>query len=127
MILMSKLETINGSRRKSTGELARPRKSSSLNDAPSRKRSDETRKEVVFQVGAPSAAMVALAADFTDWDRAPIRMLKLGDGIWQTKVALPQGRHRYKFLVDGQWLEDPHCPERVPNPFGTNDGVVYVP
>jgi len=124
---MSKLETMNGSRRKSTGELAKPRKSSSLNEAQTRKRSDEKRKEVVFQVGAPSAATVALAADFTDWDRAPIRMLKLGDGIWQTKVELPQGRHRYKFLVDGQWLEDPHCQERVPNPFGTNDGVVYVP
>ena len=54
-------------------------------------------------------------------------MLKLGSGIWQTKVALPQGRHRYKFLVDGQWLEDPHCEERAPNPFGTNDGVIDVP
>jgi 1,4-alpha-glucan branching enzyme len=123
---MSKLE-LNGGRRKSMGELAKLRKSSSLNGAESRRRPGEKRKEVVFQVGAPSAATVALAADFTDWDRAPIRMLKLGDGIWQAKVALPQGRHRYKFLVDGQWLEDPHCPERVPNPFGTTDGVIYVP
>jgi 1,4-alpha-glucan branching enzyme len=124
---MSKPETINGPRRKSTSGPAKARESASLNGAQSQKRLDDKRKEVVFQVGAPSAAIVALAADFTDWDRAPIRMLKLGDGFWQTKVALPQGRHRYKFLVDGQWLEDPHCPERVPNPFGTNDGVINVP
>lgn len=84
-------------------------------------------KEVVFQVNAPSAAHVALAADFTNWDKAPLRMLSLGDGVWQLKVALPQGRHCYKFLVDGRWLEDPHSPERVPNAFGTTDGVIDVP
>jgi 1,4-alpha-glucan branching enzyme len=124
---MSKLETMNPPRRKSAGDLAKPRKSSSLNGAQSQKRLDVKRKEVVFQVGAPCAASVVLAADFTEWDKAPIKMLRLGDGIWQTKVALPQGRHRYKFLVDGEWLEDPHCTERVPNPFGTNDGVIDVP
>jgi len=84
-------------------------------------------KEVVFQVTAPSAGMVALAADFTNWDKEPLRMLSLGDGVWQLKVALPQGRHCYKFLVDGRWLEDPHSPERVSNPFGTTDGVIDVP
>ncbi len=125
---MSKLDF--GSRPKTMdGSAGHPEAStsSSLFETRPRKRSKNGVKEVVFQVGAPSAATVALAADFTGWDKAPIRMLKLGDGIWQTKVALPQGRHRYKFLVDGQWLEDPHCAEQVPNPFGTNDGVINVP
>jgi len=123
---MSKLE-LNGSRPGTMDEPAKRYKSSSLSGTQPGKRFKNGIKEVVFQVGAPSAASVALAADFTDWDKAPIRMLKLGSGIWQTKVALPQGRHRYKFLVDGQWLEDPHCAERVPNPFGTSDGVINVP
>jgi 1,4-alpha-glucan branching enzyme len=85
------------------------------------------RKEVVFQVEAPTAGIVALAAEFTNWEKAPIRMLRLGEGIWQAKVALPQGRHRYKFLVDGRWLEELSSPERIPNPFGTTDGVIDVP
>lgn len=117
------LKNTNKTGRKNGGGHSRKKRSTSP-------RSDSRlggRKEVVFQVGAPSAGMVALAADFTDWDKAPIKMLRLGDGVWQTKVALPQGRHRYKFLVDGRWLEDPHSPERVPNPFGTTDGVIDVP
>ncbi len=112
---------------KSSLTQARPAKS--RKSAPVSQEQSHTgkRKEVVFQVNAPAAGTVALAADFTDWDKAPLRMLSLGDGVWQLKVALPQGRHCYKFLVDGRWLEDPHSPERVPNAFGTTDGVIDVP
>lgn len=109
------------------GGSAKSRKTSLFPESRSQKSGEIIRREVVFQVGAPSAAHVSLAADFTDWEKAPIRMLSLGGGVWQIKVALPQGRHRYKFLVDGRWVEDPHSPQRVPNPFGTNDGVIDVP
>ncbi len=70
--------------------------------------------------------MVSLVADFTDWEKSPIRMLQAGHGVWQAKVELPRGRHRYKFLVDGHWLEDPRCAQPVPNPFGTLDAVIDV-
>jgi 1,4-alpha-glucan branching enzyme len=112
---------------KSRSTQGRPAKTRKSPVASSERPENGNRKEVVFQVTAPSAGTVALAADFTDWDKAPLRMLRLGDGVWQIKVALPKGRHSYKFLVDGRWLEDPHSPERIPNAFGTTDGVINVP
>ena len=33
-------------------------------------------------------------------------------------VAVPPGQHKYRFIVDGQWADDPKCDARKPNPFG---------
>ena len=82
--------------------------------------------EVAFRLAAPSAGAVAFAADFTDWDKAPIQMTKAGSGVWQVKVPLAPGTHRYKFLVDGKWQDDPACPQRIPNPFGSADALIEV-
>lgn len=80
-------------------------------------------REIVFQLKEPSAGEVLLAGCFTNWDEAPISMRRDGAGHWQTKVLLPPGRYHYKFLVDGNWQDDPHAKERTPNPFGTFDSV----
>ena len=36
------------------------------------------------------------------------------------------GGIRYRFLVDGQWRDDPKCTVRVPNPYGGQDAVRQV-
>lgn len=41
-------------------------------------------------------------------------------------VGLSPGTYRYRFLVDGEWRDDPECTLRVPNPFGTEDAVQAV-
>jgi 1,4-alpha-glucan branching enzyme len=84
------------------------------------------RLETQFRLDAPAAREVLLAADFTDWDKAPVKMVKGGGGIWHTKIGLTPGRHFYRFIVDGEWQDDPHCQWRVPNPFGTCDSIVEV-
>jgi chromosome partitioning protein len=67
-----------------------------------------------------------VAGEFTDWEKKAIDMTANKDGSWQASVALPPGRHRYRFLVDGQWQDDQNASERVPNPFGTCDCVIEV-
>jgi len=37
------------------------------------------------------------------------------------------GRYEYRFVVDGQWRDDPACTERVPNGFGSENCVLRVP
>ena len=69
---------------------------------------------------------VQLVGDFTDWQQKPINMQKGADGTWHTSVELPPGKHSYRFLVDGQWRDDPECTLRVPNPFGGEDSVREV-
>jgi len=33
------------------------------------------------------------------------------------------GKHTYRFIVDGNWCDDPECSLRVANPFGGEDMV----
>jgi hypothetical protein len=41
-------------------------------------------------------------------------------------VALPPGTHHYRFIVDGEWRDDPECTLRVANPYGTQDNVRQI-
>lgn len=83
-------------------------------------------KVQTFSYTAPAATSVQLVGDFTNWQRAPINLRKGGDSIWRTSVELEPGPHRYRFLVDGQWSDDPDCKLRVPNPFGSQDDIRQV-
>ena len=79
-----------------------------------------------FSFTAPGAISVQLVGDFTHWQEHPIQMRKGTDGIWRTAVELEPGPHHYRFLVDGQWRDDPECTLRVPNPYGSEDSVRQV-
>ncbi len=79
-----------------------------------------------FSFAAPAAMSVQLVGDFTRWHEKPITLHKAVDGIWRATVELPAGVHHYRFLVDGQWCDDPECTLRVPNPFGSEDMVRKV-
>ncbi len=77
-------------------------------------------------MAAPKAASVQLVGDFTHWDEEPINMQKGAEGVWSTTVELPPGSHTYRFLVDGQWQDDPQCARREPNPYGGQNAVCEV-
>ena len=84
------------------------------------------RREACFRINAPSARTVKIAGDFTEWDKTPLNLQSTGDGNWQLKMELPPGRYNYRFLVDGEWRDDPTNTEREPNPFGTYNSVLQV-
>ena len=79
-----------------------------------------------FSFTAPSAMSVQLVGDFTHWKEHPINLHKGQEGIWRTTIDLAPGTHRYRFLVDGQWRDDPECKTRVPNPYGSQDALLQV-
>lgn len=79
-----------------------------------------------FSITAPAARNVQLVGDFTHWQQHPVNMHPEGQGIWRTTVQLAPGEHHYRFLVDGQWYDDPECHLRVPNPYGGQDAVRKV-
>jgi len=84
------------------------------------------KRKITFKCFAPTAKSVAVAGDFTNWEAAPIALRKQPDGTWVKTVSLPPGKYQYRFIVDDQWQDDPQCPERVPNPFGTCNCVRVV-
>jgi len=80
-------------------------------------------KRQTFHYSAHDATSVLLVGDFTNWQEKPVPMHKQDGGPWTTTVELAPGTHHYRFIVDGQWQDDPDCTVRVPNPFGSQDMV----
>jgi len=82
---------------------------------------------VVFVTLYPRAQNVQIAGDFNNWQPGATPMEKLGDtGVWQTKINLPQGRYRYRLVVDGQWQQDPYNEHTEVNPFGDFNSVIEI-
>ena len=82
--------------------------------------------KATFQISAPTARTVYLAGDFTDWESGAIRLKKVRNGNWSTTVALPAGQHQYRFMIDGNWCDDPAAACRVTNPHGSENCVMEV-
>lgn len=89
-------------------------------------KADETKSAQEFFYSAPGANSVQLVGDFTRWQKDPINLVKQADGVWKTTVALAAGIYHYRFLVDGEWRDDPQCTLRIPNIFGSHNMVREV-
>lgn len=85
-----------------------------------------TKHEVEFSFAAPKAKKVCIAGNFNDWNMASMPMKKSAGGTWKIKLKLLPGKYEYKFIVDGMWVQDMSCSERVLNPFGTCNNVIGV-
>jgi len=88
------------------------------------KATDLRKVELLFQ--AEEANEVLVAGDFNGWDPTATPMKKHKGGYWKAKLRLRPGRYEYKFMVDGQWVNYVKGVERVPNPFGTDNMVLWV-
>jgi len=89
----------------------------------------KARKRVTFQLYAPEAGSVCVAGDFNNWDTCSAPLKKAaGDEAhtWQRIMYLEPGTYQYRFVVDGSWCDDPICPERLDNEFGTSNSVLRV-
>jgi 1,4-alpha-glucan branching enzyme len=72
------------------------------------------------------AGTVCVAGCFNEWSTTATPMTPLEPGCWSVELSLLPGRYEYLLVVDGQWQTDPCCPERVPNPYGTENCVLEV-
>jgi len=85
------------------------------------------KKKVAFQLHAPGAKVVQLVGEFTEWEVGAKRMTRKRNDkhTFTASVNLSPGVYEYKFIVDGEWWEDPNA-ERRWNCFGTTNSLVHV-
>jgi hypothetical protein len=88
----------------------------------------DSARVVQFVFIAPTARSVSLVGDFNSWemDATP---LSAGPnrGVWTVELRLPNGRHRYAFVVDDStWAADPAAPPAAGDDFGMPSSVVTV-
>jgi len=81
-----------------------------------------------FELHAPGADQVELLGTFNNWKMGDI-VLEGPDvsGHWTATVELPEGRHEYIFLVDGErWVADPRAATLRPDGFGHVNTVIQI-
>jgi chromosome partitioning protein len=86
-----------------------------------------TRQGVLFLQAAGLGQNLAIAGEFNGWNpkAAPMR-LNRDAGVFECVVKLPPGRHAYRLVVDGRWINDPHNPVTELNPFNEPNSIVTV-
>lgn len=83
-------------------------------------------REVEFKHESPNAKEVCVAGDFNAWSFNSLPLSKDEQGVWHIRVPLSPGRHEYRFIVDGDWQNDPHACGFTPNEFGSCNCVLEV-
>jgi len=87
-------------------------------------------REVVVRFRDTSASDVRIAGDFNGWvpDKG-VRSLIESDGpvrVWTKILQLPPGTYQYRYVVDGEWREDPENPEIISGSIGGRNSILVV-
>lgn len=87
-------------------------------------------REIVVEYRDPGAHDVRIAGDFNGWvpDRGVVSSTRQEDGarVWRKVLHLRPGTYAYRYVVDGEWREDPANPERVPTSAGAQNSLLVV-
>jgi len=87
-------------------------------------------REIVVRFRDAAATDVRIAGDFNGWvpDKG-VHSLIESEGrarVWTKILQLPPGTYEYRYIVDGEWREDPSNPEAVPSSVGGRNSVLVV-
>ena len=87
-------------------------------------------REVVVRFRDERASDVRIAGDFNGWvpDKG-VRSLIESEGptrVWTKILQLPPGTYQYRYVVDGEWREDPDNPEQVSSSAGGRNSILVV-
>ncbi len=90
----------------------------------------DAKREVVVRYRDPVATDVRIAGDFNNWvpDKG-VRSLIEADGqtrVWTKVLHLSPGTYRYRYVVDGEWREDPENPRSKNGEAGVRDSLLVV-
>jgi len=85
-----------------------------------------TPQGVVFVMRRSAAQRVQVYGNWNHWVNG-VDARELQPGVWRAIVPpLSRGRYVYKFLVDGQWVDDAGNPRRVPDGHGGFNSILAI-
>jgi 1,4-alpha-glucan branching enzyme len=84
------------------------------------------KKRITFQIHSQDAVAIYLCGSFNDWNPTVRPLKQYKDGKWKATISLEPGVYEYRFVIDGNWQNDPLCTERRGNEFGGENCVLRV-
>ncbi len=91
-----------------------------------KKAAKPVQKLTIFELEAPYAREVYVAGCFNNWDPLANPLQRQEAGIWRGTVSIEPGEHQYRFVVDGEWWDDPINALRRWNEYGTENCILIV-
>ncbi len=82
--------------------------------------------DITLSIKAPEAKEVYLAGEFNNWKLDENSRMEQNNGCWTKRLNLNQGKYRYRFVIDGNWVEDPANPLTQINTYGTLDSLLEI-
>ena len=87
-------------------------------------------REVLVRFADNQAGDVRIAGDFNGWvpDKGVRSVIEAenGDRVWTKILQLPPGTYQYRYVVDGEWREDPGNGATAASPTGRLNSVLVV-
>lgn len=85
--------------------------------------SNSSMSKSAFSLSLGTAKQVSICGSWDGWKRR-IPLVKSHDDF-TTIMNLPEGKHEFKFYVDGQWICDNSLP-KTDNSLGTENNVIMI-
>ncbi len=79
-----------------------------------------------FALKAPQAQSVYVTGSFNDWSLDESCRMRQDNGRWVAQLPLRPGVHKYQFIIDGRWCEDPANSRQERNSFGDINSLIEV-
>lgn len=87
----------------------------------------QVKEGFLFSYYAPGAKEIFLAGDFNGWKRRETTLVKGKDDVWRTVLKLkPNRSYDYKYIVDGNWVNDPNNSDLNPDTAGGANSVIFI-
>jgi 1,4-alpha-glucan branching enzyme len=83
-------------------------------------------ERVSFKWHFPNAKEVFIAGSFNDWQPSATPLKSCGADWWLLDLELKPGRYEYRFVVDGQWMDDPTAAGHTTNSTGGRNSLLIV-
>ena len=89
------------------------------------KPNESSPRKVRIDFHRDGAQAVFIAGTFNEWRPNALAMIAVGDGNWVKELSLHPGRYEYRFVVDGEWVNDPQA-EQIRNTYGGFNSVLVI-
>ena len=87
----------------------------------------KTDLERQFSYYGPEAKSVRVGGNFNEWNPSDEFLMERDEyGMWTKNIFLKPGTYQYKFIVDGEWVEDQSNSNYVNNAYGGNNSVLEI-
>jgi len=79
---------------------------------------------VTLRVNAPSAQLVEISGDFTNW--TPVKLERASDGLWSATFPIDRGKYQMNLRLDGgKWVVPPGLLSML-DEFGGSVGLLVI-